>query len=123
MTYDILCFSHLRWNSVFQRPQHVLSRFARRHRVFLIEEPEFADTTTPSLEPISCQSENVYVFRPRLRANYPFYVGEQIDAISTLTQQLLERAHTTVYRVALYANATASDGILCAPRAGVRLYG
>ena len=25
----LLCFSHLRWNFVFQRPQHLMSRFSR----------------------------------------------------------------------------------------------
>lgn len=24
--YDIVCLSHLRWNFVFQRPQHLLTR-------------------------------------------------------------------------------------------------
>jgi UDP-galactopyranose mutase len=24
----LVCFSHLRWNFVFQRPQHLMSRFA-----------------------------------------------------------------------------------------------
>lgn len=38
---DLVCFSHLRWNFVFQRPQHLLSRFARRRRVLFIEEPIF----------------------------------------------------------------------------------
>ena len=41
--YDILCFSHLRWNFVFQRPQHLLSRFAKKHRVLFVEEPVFYD--------------------------------------------------------------------------------
>jgi glycosyltransferase involved in cell wall biosynthesis len=39
VTRDVLCFSHLRWNFVFQRPQHLLSRCARDRRVFIIEEP------------------------------------------------------------------------------------
>ena len=38
---DLICFCHLRWNFVFQRPQHLLSRFARQGRVFFIEEPFF----------------------------------------------------------------------------------
>ncbi len=38
---DIVCFSHLRWNFVYQRPQHLLSRFAINCRVFYIEEPTF----------------------------------------------------------------------------------
>ena len=37
--YGIVCFSHLRWNFVFQRPQHLLSRFAKKHDVLFIEEP------------------------------------------------------------------------------------
>src|SRR5258708_36632561 len=32
---DLLCLSHLRWNFVFQRPQHLMSRFAAERRGFL----------------------------------------------------------------------------------------
>ncbi|MBY0508371.1 MAG: glycosyltransferase [Bryobacteraceae bacterium] len=35
----IIVFSHLRWNFVYQRPQHVLSRLARQRPVLVIEEP------------------------------------------------------------------------------------
>src|SRR6476646_5785124 len=35
----LLCFSHLRWNFVFQRPQHLMSRFARDMSVIYWEEP------------------------------------------------------------------------------------
>ena len=38
---DLVCLSHLRWNFVFQRPQHLLTRFAQGQRVFFIEEPIF----------------------------------------------------------------------------------
>lgn len=37
--YDLVCLAHLRWDFVYQRPQHLLSRFARSRRVFYIEEP------------------------------------------------------------------------------------
>ena len=36
---DIVALSHLRWDFVYQRPQHLLSRAARRHRVLFVEEP------------------------------------------------------------------------------------
>ena len=36
---DMVCLSHLRWGFVFQRPQHLMTRFARDRRVFFIEEP------------------------------------------------------------------------------------
>jgi UDP-galactopyranose mutase len=47
---DILCFSHLRWDFVFQRPQHLLTRCARDRRVFYIEEVIVRDGTVPHLE-------------------------------------------------------------------------
>ena len=36
----LLVFSHLRWNFVYQRPQHLLARLGRDYRVFYIEEPD-----------------------------------------------------------------------------------
>jgi len=38
---DLVCFSHLRWDFVYQRPQHLLTRSARDRRVFFVEEPVF----------------------------------------------------------------------------------
>ena len=35
----LICFSHLRWDFVFQRPQHLMSRFARDMNVVFWEEP------------------------------------------------------------------------------------
>lgn len=36
---NLLVFSHLRWNFVFQRPQHLLTRLAGHYNVYFIEEP------------------------------------------------------------------------------------
>lgn len=36
---DLVCFSHLRWASVLQRPHHLMTRAARRRRVWFLEEP------------------------------------------------------------------------------------
>ena len=46
----LICFSHLRWHFVFQRPQHLMTRFARTMRVFFVEEPVFGGTDKPVLE-------------------------------------------------------------------------
>jgi glycosyltransferase involved in cell wall biosynthesis len=45
----IICFSHLRWNFVFQRPQHLLTRFARHVDVVFFEEPVYEDRDKPVL--------------------------------------------------------------------------
>ncbi len=39
----LICFSHLRWNFVYQRPQHLMSRAAREHDVVFFEEPVIED--------------------------------------------------------------------------------
>ena len=36
-------FSHLRWDFVYQRPQHIVSRIAKTAWVFYVEEPVFSD--------------------------------------------------------------------------------
>jgi len=47
----MICFSHLRWDFVFQRPQHLLSRFARSMRVIYWEEPiDIGARETPFLK-------------------------------------------------------------------------
>jgi UDP-galactopyranose mutase len=48
-THLLLCFSHLRWNFVFQRPQHLMTRFAQRWPVVFWEEPEVDGATLPDL--------------------------------------------------------------------------
>jgi len=46
---DLLCFSHLRWDFVYQRPNHLMARAARDRRVFFVEEPVTEPAPTPHL--------------------------------------------------------------------------
>src|SRR5688572_1684190 len=62
--FDVICFSHLRWDFVYQRPQHLMSRFARDRRVFIFEEPEYDDGEA-RLE-VTPRGENVFVAVPKL---------------------------------------------------------
>jgi UDP-galactopyranose mutase len=48
--FALICFSHLRWNFVFQRPQHLMTRLARSMDVLFWEEPVEDDSPTPWLE-------------------------------------------------------------------------
>jgi UDP-galactopyranose mutase len=65
--HTLVCFSHLRWNFVFQRPQHLMSRFAEAGRVIFWEEPEAA---MPEMEPAlgvrTCAETGVIVVTPSL---------------------------------------------------------
>ena len=61
----LICFSHLRWNFVFQRPQHLMSRFAAERRVIFWEEPEFGDFA-PRAHSRVCDKTGVEVVTPHL---------------------------------------------------------
>jgi UDP-galactopyranose mutase len=74
---DLVCLSHLRWDFVYQRPQHLLSRFARRGRVFFVEEPVYDDGEM-RLD-VSSRDDGVYVVVPHLPAGA--YDMETLDRI------------------------------------------
>jgi len=61
----LLCFSHLRWNFVFQRPQHLMSRFARDWTVLYWEEPIYG-AAAPELQSSMCEDSGVIVVTPHL---------------------------------------------------------
>lgn len=67
---DILCLSHLRWDHVFQRPNHLMSRAAREGRVYFVEEPIYdADVDGPHLERF--ERDGVQVVVPHLDETRP----------------------------------------------------
>ena len=61
----LLCFSHLRWHFVYQRPQHLMARFAREHRVFFVEEAVVTDTAKPWLDSHAVEG-GIQIVVPRL---------------------------------------------------------
>lgn len=63
---DLICFSHLRWGFVFQRPNHLLSRFSKHQRVFFIEEPIFHDGEDKLH--LENHNDNLYVVTPHIKA-------------------------------------------------------
>jgi UDP-galactopyranose mutase len=78
----LIVFSHLRWEFVFQRPQHLLSRLARHFHVVFVEEPmhtsgpAYLERTTP------CKGVEV------LRAHTPVEAGgfhdDQLSALQPM---------------------------------------
>src|SRR4051812_19308112 len=62
---SLLVFSHLRWNFVYQRPQHLLSRLASRWPVIFVEEP-VPNSDADRMEFITA-AEGVEVWRPHVR--------------------------------------------------------
>ena len=62
---DIVCLSHLRWDSVYQRPHHLMSRFGEAGRVFYWEEPVQGTDADPSLQ-VTTVAPGIRVARPQL---------------------------------------------------------
>ncbi len=82
---DVFVFSHLRWDFVFQRPQHLLTRCAAKRRVFFIEEPIAEDRVDVHAE-IGPRTPGVVV--ARLRVPRGMEAGRQLDAQRRLISRL-----------------------------------
>jgi hypothetical protein len=62
----LICFSHLRWDFVLQRPQHLMNRFAKDRKVFFFEEFIPTDHHLAYLEIHSFDGTAVKAVRPRV---------------------------------------------------------
>ncbi|MEA2563162.1 MAG: hypothetical protein QOH06_4666 [Acidobacteriota bacterium] len=90
---DLICLSHLRWDFVWQRPQHLMSRFARDRRVFFVEEPTW-EHTEPRME-VSKGKGGVMVAVPHLPHGLS---PEQTEAAQAeLLREMLEQHEVAEY--------------------------
>jgi UDP-galactopyranose mutase len=80
---DLVCLSHLRWDFVYQRPQHLLSRFARSRRVFFVEEPVFGEWQ-PHLD-ITSRGDGLHVVVPRVPQ------GLRVEAVEAIQKLLVDQ--------------------------------
>ena len=64
ITMQLVCFSHLSWKFVYQRPQHLLSRFTKKYTVYYIEECTYSNEADGYYMNIT--DENVRVIIPHL---------------------------------------------------------
>jgi glycosyltransferase involved in cell wall biosynthesis len=85
-TTHLICFSHVRWDFVYQRPQHLMNRFAKQFTVFFIEEPVFGASEN-HLE-LSTPAENLFVVTPNIRHGL---IEEQLVAVQ---KELLSKLFT-----------------------------
>jgi UDP-galactopyranose mutase len=94
----LLCFSHLRWNFVFQRPQHLMCRFAREMDVIYWEEPvDIGRGETPYLQVREAQNA------PKVRLVVPHLPQGMPDDAREATLKRLLDAHVASIRGTLIA--------------------
>ncbi|MEH3087150.1 MAG: glycosyltransferase family 1 protein [Xylophilus ampelinus] len=75
----LLVFSHLRWNFVYQRPQHLLSRLAAHREVIFFEEP-VPGADHPWLEHLPAPA-GVTVLRPHVTGRRPGFDPEHLHIL------------------------------------------
>jgi glycosyltransferase involved in cell wall biosynthesis len=94
----LICFSHLRWNFVFQRPQHLMCRFAHDVNVIYWEEPiEIGPRETAYLQVREAEdAASVRIVVPHLPQGMPE------DAREAALKRLLD-AHVAAIRGPLIA--------------------
>lgn len=85
---DIVTFSHLRWDFVYQRPQHLLSRLATWRRVLFIEEPLYDKDAAPYWER-SSPAPNVRVCRLRTPLPAPGFHEDHLPILRPMLHELL----------------------------------
>jgi len=87
--YSVVTFSHLRWDFVFQRPQHLMSRLAAESPVHFVEEP-LPDPGGPPRWEIRETAPNVTVWRPRTPSAAPGFHPEQLAWLEPMMGELAE---------------------------------
>ncbi|MGI4803626.1 MAG: glycosyltransferase family 1 protein [Janthinobacterium lividum] len=63
---NLLCLSHLRWDFVYQRPQHLLTRFSEMFNTYFLEEP-MHDAKEEAYLNISKRLPNLWVVVPHIQ--------------------------------------------------------
>jgi UDP-galactopyranose mutase len=79
---NLVCFSHLRWDFVFQRPQHLLTRFRKAgNSVYYIEEAIW--TTDPDHFSTTLSEEGVRIIVPYLQEGKEGDINERTARLIT----------------------------------------
>ncbi len=99
--FDIITFSHLRWDFVFQRPQHLLSRLAATHRVIFIEEPIWDPASDPHWE-IMRPEANLLICRPHTPLATGGFTDDQMPVLARLVNELLRLETVSDYVLWFY---------------------
>ena len=86
MPLPLVVFSHLRWDFVYQRPQHVLSRLAGSRPVLVVEEPVYDEG--PARWERQSPAPGVTVLRPHTPVEEAGFSDAQLEAVRPLVAAL-----------------------------------
>lgn len=87
MASAIIVFSHLRWDFVFQRPQHLMSRLAKYYPIVFVEEPMYHKTDT--FMKTYMPEPGILVCQPHTPVNMPGFHDDHLPHLHKLMRQLV----------------------------------
>lgn len=90
LTSPLIVFCHLRWDFVFQRPQHLMTRRARTRPVFFVEEP-VPTSGLPHWE-VRSAAPGLTVWQPHTPVVGCGFGDDQYPHLQPLVRELTERA-------------------------------
>lgn len=96
----LIIFCHLRWDFVFQRPQHLLSRLAANRKIYFIEEPDFVEGA-PHMEKRDVGG-NITICRPKTSVREPHFHANQMPVLAELVRNLVKEEGLKDYSVWIY---------------------
>jgi glycosyltransferase involved in cell wall biosynthesis len=83
--YDMVVFCHLRWDFVYQRPQHIISRMAKDMKVLMIEEPWHRPEEKESR--LTVVNNNLHILQPNVTS---------IEEIQTVLPQYISNKNISI---------------------------
>ena len=83
----LIVFCHLRWDFVFQRPQHLMTRLAEHYNVLFVEEPVYSEGQAHLQK--TAVAPNITVCRPHTAIHAPGFHDDQIPTLQTLLADLV----------------------------------
>lgn len=90
----LIVFCHLRWDFVFQRPQHLMTRLAEHYNVLFVEEPMHTEGDA-WLEKTKA-AKNITVCRPHTPIQQWGFHDDQLPTLQTLLADLVPQGEQPV---------------------------
>jgi UDP-galactopyranose mutase len=98
----LIVFSHLRWNWVWQRPQHLLTRIANTFNIIFIEEPILCKENEEAHWQIDQVASSIFVWTPYTKCNKLGFNKSQLPELENLLKVLIEKQELNQPLVWLY---------------------
>ncbi len=97
--FDLVVFSHLRWEFVTQRPQHVIGRFAKDRKVLFVEEPIGFDPRCEGSANIIRINQNLTVLQPCMNHD------NLMDELESIVKNYMQRLNISKPNLWFYSAA------------------